>query len=151
MKSTIQLVCPVSGARAKPVPYADSEEGTFLPHVEDAPPDLPVGWGRLVIDVVVRNPEIKTVLTARAQEMARAMETLEQAANDGSATAPQVREHIDSGAATKAAEEAINAELPLPEDRKVYLRLQYPVLSDEAVGAAIKALRDAGFPIEGPG
>ena len=38
----------------------------------------------------------------------------------------------------------------MPAEATSLLRLQFQVLSDEAMGAALRALLDAGFPIEAP-
>ena len=71
-KSTLNLVCPVTGKRAKPIPLdEDAPEGEFVVvDPDDAAPRLPVGWGRLTIDIVVVNPAVAEVETARAAERA---------------------------------------------------------------------------------
>lgn len=160
MKSRINLVCPVSGVEAD-IPYADDEEGTFVPYESEEDVDLPLGWGRLAFDVVAPNPEIEGVKKAREaavkerMDFFRSMATApdEAGASDAQKEAQKVqretlKKEIKSGQALKIATADTEEQIPMPEEETVVLRLQYPVLSPEAVGALVKALKDAGFPIE---
>jgi hypothetical protein len=152
MKSSIKLACPVSGKTAS-VPYADDEEGKFVPYEGDDEIDLPRGWGRMVFDVVAPNPEIAEVAETRAKEVRAAMKQIKSASADPKLSEEEraeVKADLDSGKVLQEVEAEAARRLPLPEQETVVLRLAFPVLSDEAVGAAIKALRDAGFPIEAP-
>ena len=149
MKSQIKLVCPVS-AQIAAMPYADDEEGTFVPYEGDDDIDLPVGWGRLVLDVVAPNPEIGEATRARELEVKAAMKQIQAMVKDESVPEAQrkmVADELKSGKAKKEVEAQPAERIPIPTEGTVVLRLAFPVLGSEAVGAALKALRDAGFPI----
>ena len=164
-QSKITLICPVSGKRVS-IPYALEGQGVFLPCDEADPMDLPIGWGRLVIDVVVPNSEIEAVRIVRDEEVRAAIDQLRNvlastdrliagAAADQERAALQmqrsaVQAELDSGRAKLDAQKIIEDKHPMPAEATSLLRLQFQVLSDEAMGAALRALRDAGFPIEAP-
>ncbi len=152
MTSTIKLACPVSGKTAT-LPYSDDEEGKFTPYEGDDDIDLPKGWGRMVIDIVAPNPEISEVLAVRAKEVRTAMKQLKAASDDEKLPEEErkaLKAELESGDVLKKVEAEAARRLPLPDEETVVLRLAFPVLSDEAMGTAIKVLREAGFPIEEP-
>ena len=152
MKSTTNYVCPVSGKSVR-VPYSGDEEGSFGIYDGEDEVDLPLGWGRFVLDVVVANPEVAEVKRARKTELKEAMDSLKATAEDEAVPEAQrrtIQSEMDSGVALRQAIAMIEDRYPLPEEDTVLLRLQYPVLSDEAIGTLLKTLRDAGFQIDGP-
>lgn len=151
MKSSITLICPVSGKRARAIPLTDAIEGEFV-HYEpedDAPVDLPLGWGRLVLDVHAKNPEHAAALAQRSEAAREAKTSWDAALADAKVPEDQkaqLRAELESGQAAEQLETVLDDRFPLPEEY-VLMRLQYPVLSDDAVTALVKALRAAGFPM----
>lgn len=152
MKSKIHYVCPVSGKRAK-VPYLDTEEGVFTEAPEDEAPELPVGWGRVTIDLVAKNPGYEAALEEREEMIQQGLQYVESEALNKDRTEAErvsIRERLANGSARDEIEEKIEEDRPLP-DPILWFRLEYPVLSDEALAAVVQALRKAGFEFALPG
>lgn len=139
MKSSITFVCPVSGQRAKSNAIATPEgEWHDVPESEITPP---VGWGSLVLDVVVPNHQRAAVEARREMERT----TLRAVRND-----PSVPAEVRNSAPTDAALEAqLDATLPLPSETRV-LRYALPVVGPEALVAILAGLRAAGVTVPDP-
>ena len=151
MKSRIQLVCPVSGQRAKPIEYAEGGEGIFEPYEPEGAVDLPSWWGRIALDIMVPNTDLIAEIEERREiEIDAALAQIDTALNTPGID-PGQRAHLQmlvaTGQARKDAEALVAERYPTPEPYSM-LRLQYPVLGSEAVPAAIKGLRAAGFTID---
>lgn len=139
-KSTLNFVCPVTNKRAKPILLdEDAPEGEFiLVEAEEGSPRLPVGWGRLTLEIVVANPAVAEVQTMRAAENQLKNKLME----DPEITKEQ-KELVDA-----TWEATLDEKYPMPESTTLVKRLSFDVLSDEAVAGALGALKNAGFPIK---
>ena len=149
-ESQIRLVCPFSSKRHT-LAYVEGGEGVFVPYEPDDEVELPLGWGRMVIDQVVVNPEIKEVKTIRREEVKAGMAALKVAIKDESFPADhrkKVKAELDNGKALKETRRLARETYPLPDDETILVRMQFPVLSEEGIAEALKVLREAGFPIE---
>lgn len=146
MKSTIQYHCPVTNKRTRVNLPGSDEDGVFLPVTEEDEDglDLPLGWGRLVIEQVVRNPEVEQAKAARRAFVEQTTAAVEQQARGDSEQAAQIRAEIESGAAAEQIQAAAEEQIPIPEDATVTMRATYSVLSDEAIAEILSALEKAG-------
>ena len=147
-KSRTVLVRPVSGKRAVVSYDSGDQDGTFVPTGEAS--DLPMWWGSIALSMVVPNPEIEEVKSARRVEVDETIKTIEAAAADASVPEAQrsvLKAELASGKAKKHAKRLAVENHPLPDEDTVLVCLRLSVLSDEAMATAIRVLREAGFPI----
>ena len=137
--------CPVSKARTKPIESPLDDEGTFVSHVESTDPEMPKGWGRLTLDVVALT-DYDEVLERRNKILDEAMRTVRMMAADSSNPdlAAQSRDGIDDGSVFRDIVARVDQDHPLPP-KTVWRRLQYPVLSPEAINHLLRVMQDAGF------
>lgn len=143
------FVCPVSGKR-KVVP---GHPGVTSEIVTDDTFFAPVGWGRLVVEIVIPNPEVAERQTARAKEKADALAQIKAMCEDKEVPASvrtSTKKKLASGEVEKEIEMRLDldARYAAPEQDTVVRRVSYNVLSDEALIAGLAALKNVGFPVE---
>jgi hypothetical protein len=149
-KSYLQFVCPLSGKRARS-PLVEEEDGVFLPVDEDEEGGpLPIGWGRVTVEVLIRNPEIAVALENRRQ-MVEEMnaEVMAQIRNPNNPRAADIQAEIDSGSAAEQIQAAAEERFPPPERDTVLMRATYSALSDEALAAVLEVLNKVGLRFTG--
>lgn len=139
-KSAILLVCPVTGKRADPVFLdEDAPEGEFVTvEPDETAPNLPVGWGRLQLDIVAPNPDVAKIEAIRQRERAQ---------RDAMLADPDVPEE-QKAHVRDTFDAVLDEQYPVPENDMLVRRLELPVLSDEAMATIVAALKAAGLPIK---
>lgn len=154
MSSYTRLTCPVTGRHTR-IPFSSATDGAFVvvePDDDDAIM-LPVGWGRIVLEVAVSNPEIETVVAQRDLEVSNALEELRQSLAQEGLSKTQ-RDHrqtaLDLGTAERDIKAAVEERYPMPDDLVVTARATFPVLSMEALRQAVEVLAKSGFPFLDP-
>lgn len=150
IKSTLRLACPISGKLTAPIPY---EHANGVAEVVEPEEDilLPVGWGRLQLDVVAENPEVSEHAEARRVFITQEVKNAEAMLESDEVPAEvktQVKTALENGRIAHELGERFDAEHEAPEDGVVYLRFAYDVLSSEAVGQVVTALQGLGFTFE---
>lgn len=149
-RSKTILICPVSLARQ--TRYLDEDAPGEFVTVEDAEDLLallPVGWGRLTVEQVVRNPEIDEVEDAReAARMAGEADInaiLES--NTPEAEKAPLRRRVEDGSILADIEAAVEQQHPYPTEATVVQRLRFSSLSPAGILAVLRALAGVGLPI----
>lgn len=139
-----QFTCPVTKKKSR----ADESGDVEVEMIADAKDgvNVPLAWGRVTIDIAVENPEVAKVEAQRAGEKAKALEDMKKVVDD-----PKAPRHYRERAQAQIddprdVDQAIAAQLPLPEHDVVWRRVTYPVLSDEALTAFFESLKALGFP-----
>lgn len=153
MNSFTRLTCPVTGRHIR-VPFSSVEDGVFaVVEPDDDSHELPEGWGRLVLEISVPNPEVVIVAGHRDQEVAAALEELRQTLTREDlpkGQREQLQTALDLGTAERDIREAVEERNPGPDDLVVTARSTFPVLSLEALRQAVEGLSKVGFKFSDP-
>lgn len=144
------FICPVSGKR-KVVAGAPGA----LVEIGDVDPlaPLPVGWGRLILETVVPNPDVAERAAAREREKVEGLAQIQAMCEDKDVPASvrnSTKKKLQSGEVAREIDLRISLDPRFAEPAKTVQvrRIVFAVLSDEALASAQAALRTAGFPIE---
>lgn len=139
--STVTHVCPVTKKR-KVEPLDDGPAAgaaVFIPFgEEDTDIDLPVGWGRITIEIVAKDAAAVQHAAAKAAMLEEGHAKISADATATDEQKAQSRAMFDSEVERAMPDQAIDG----------VIRIQFPCLSDDAIGKALLLLKDAGFPIE---
>lgn len=150
-KSYLQYVCPISGKRER-IPVDDVEDGAFVPVDDDEAEtaELPLGWGRITVERLVPNPEVELTRVVRREALAELTAEVEAQAQDPNhPQAAQIRAELAKGNVAQQLQELVEGRHPMPDRDTVVLRATFSALSDEAIEAALEALKGAGFTFSG--
>lgn len=150
-KSYVQYVCPVSGKRER-IPVDDVEDGAFVSVDDDETEavELPLGWGRITVERLVPNPEVELTRAARREALREYTAEVEAQAQDpNNPQAAQIRAELAKGSAAQQIQEIVETRHPMPERDTILVRATFNALSDEAIEAALEALKGAGFTFSG--
>jgi hypothetical protein len=148
--SSFTFICPISGKR-KVVAGASGVE-VEVGKVDPLSP-LPVGWGRIIIETIVPNPDVAERAAAREREKAEGLAQIQAMCEDKEVPA-SVRNSTKKKLASGDVAREIDLRISLdprfadPAEPVQVVRTVFAVLSDEALAAARGALKEAGFPIE---
>lgn len=142
--SRVIFVCPISGAR-RTQPYSEEPDGVFHVHDTDDPPTVPLRWGRIVIEKLVPNPEIREVAEARKEFVANAMETAREMSEKDDDQGRQVKSELESGRALHDVMMLAEREFPDADEEPVVMRAEYSTLAPEALDGVVEALQPLGY------
>lgn len=132
---TLTYVCPISKKR-KQVTLPEPERHTLVVPTEKI--TMPIGWGRIILEVATVNPLTEQV---RMTHEAALGEAKSKMAESGDMSAE------DQVAVLAAMAAKLNDEVPMPEHEVVWSRTVLEPLSDEAMTAGVDGLRKAGFDV----
>jgi len=151
-RSKTVLVCPLTGNRTTRFLDGDAP-GQFVTVVDGTADDLitslPPGWGRLVIERVIMNPEIDEIDEDRRAAAAEGFADLEAvlASEAPEAEKAILRRRINDGSVQVQIDDAVATQHPYPEDEVVVQRLVFSALSDNAITTICQVLRQLGLPV----